>query len=168
MRTLGTAIAALLLAPGLALAQVHASAGIHIDLPILLPQLVVVSPGVQVVPEVRHEVFFVDGFYWARHDRGWYRSKSHRGGWVLVPGRAVPARLGKIPHGKYRNWKAPRPAPAPAYYRGHDDDRGRRHDRDHREHDRDRGRGHDDRGRGHDHDRGHDHGDKHGRKGGRH
>jgi hypothetical protein len=161
MRIHKITLAALLLAPSLALAQVHASAGIHFDLPMVLPQLVVISPGVQVVPEVRHEVFFVDGWYWARHDHGWYRSRHHRGGWVHVPGRGVPASLVKMKPGKYRNWKAPRPRPAPepAHYRDHD----RRHDG----HDR-----WDDRHDRRDHDRDHDRHDgnhgKHGKKGGRH
>ena len=94
-------LAALL--PGLAGAQV--SAEIRLDLPAVLPQLVVVSPGIQVVPSVPHEVFLVDGFYWVRHDGGWYRSKSHRGGWVLMKAGKVPPGLVRIPPGRYKNWK---------------------------------------------------------------
>jgi hypothetical protein len=118
-------IAAAALAPALASAQ-GASVEFRIDLPVVLPQLVVVSPGVQVVPDVDHEVFFVDGWYWVRHDNGWYRSRSHRSGWVLVGPRAVPARLVKIPPGKYRRWK---PAPAPAAYRERGDDRHERREK---------------------------------------
>jgi hypothetical protein len=99
-----TALLAVLL-PGLAAAQVSASAEIRFDLPVVLPQLVVVSPGVQVVPSVPHEVFVVDGFYWVRHDGAWYRSKSHRGGWALVKAGKVPPGLVRIPPGKYKNWK---------------------------------------------------------------
>jgi len=88
-----------------------------IGLPVVLPQLVVVSPGIQVVPGVQEEVFFVDGFYWARRDRVWYRSPSHTGGWVVMPGRGVPPGLARIPPGKYKNWKGGR-AVAPAAYRG--------------------------------------------------
>jgi hypothetical protein len=155
MRKLALALAVLIGLP--AIAQAQASVDVRIDLPFLLPRLVVVSPGVQVVPEVDEEVFFVDGHYWVRRDARWYRSRSHRSGWVLVPRAVVPARLVKIPNGKYRRWK-----PVPAAYRDGD----RRHDHDHdRYDDRGRGRGHDDgrhddRGRGrrgdrHD-DRGHD------------
>jgi hypothetical protein len=87
------------------------------------------------------EVFFVDRYYWIRRDGGWYRSPSHRGGWVLVPARAVPGRLVKIPPGHYKHWKGERGRPAPAAYERHER-RG--------EHDRDRGEGYDrDRGDGH-------------------
>jgi hypothetical protein len=91
--------------PLLASAQ-SASVDLHLDLPLVLPRLVVVTPGVQVVPDVDHEVFFVDGFYWVRHGDGWYRSKSHRHGWVLVPARGVPGRLVAFPPGKYKRYKA--------------------------------------------------------------
>src|SRR5262249_43061779 len=48
------------------------------------PPLVVVSPGVQVVPEYEEEVFFVDGWYWHRSGPYWYRTRDYRGGWVVV------------------------------------------------------------------------------------
>ncbi len=108
------AVAAAVLVPALASAQ--ASVELRLALPVVLPQLVVVSPGVQVVPDVDEEVFFVDGYYWVRQDAGWYRSRSHKGGWVFVGPRAVPARLVKIPPGHYRRWK-PAHAPRPAAYR---------------------------------------------------
>ncbi|HEX9401696.1 MAG TPA: hypothetical protein VF912_16425 [Anaeromyxobacter sp.] len=108
MRTIALALAALIGLPALARAQ--ASVDVHFNLPVVLPRLVVVSPGVQVVPEVEEEVFFTDGYYWARRDSGWYRSRSHRGGWVLIPGRRVPARLAQVPAGKYKYWKAEKAA----------------------------------------------------------
>jgi hypothetical protein len=114
MRTIAFAVAAFLALPTLAGAQ--ASVDIRIDLPVVLPRLVVVSPGVQVVPDVEEEVFFVDGYYWVRRDTAWYRSRTHRSGWMLVPARGVPGHLVKIPPGKYRKFKA-----QPAAYR---DDRG--------------------------------------------
>lgn len=134
---------ALALLPAAGQAQVRASAGIQIDLPLVLPPLVVIQPGVQVVEDFDREVFFTDGFYWVRHDNGWYRSRSHRGGWALVPVRGVPARLVSLPPGHYKRWKR-----AKAERRFEE----RRYD-DRRDHDR-----HDDRG-----DRGHD--DDHGRHG---
>jgi hypothetical protein len=141
---------ALLLAfvPGLAFAQVFATAQVRIDLPVVLPQLVVVSPGIQVVPDVDHEVFFVNGFYWARHDRGWVRSKSHRHGWVVVPARHVPPGLVRIPPGHYRRWKPDRDVHWHARHARHDHDRYDGHDRGRHDgrHDRD-----DDRGKGKDH-----------------
>jgi hypothetical protein len=117
MRTLALALAAAFGLPALARAQ--ASVDIHFALPVVLPALVVVSPGVQVVPEVDEEVFFTDGYYWVRRDDRWYRSRVHTGGWVLVPGRAVPARLVKVPPGHYKRWK-------PAKH-----DRDEHHDREH-------------------------------------
>jgi hypothetical protein len=104
MRTTALLLAALLGLPGVAAAQ--ASVDIHFDIPVVLPRLVVVSPGVQVVPECREEVFFHDGWYWVRRDSSWYRSRDHRGGWVMVPARGVPPRLAAFPPGHYRNWKA--------------------------------------------------------------
>ena len=70
------------------------------------PPLVVVSPGIQVVPEYEEEVFFVDGWYWYRSGPYWYRTRDHRGGWVLVERRYVPATLVKIPPGHYKHYKA--------------------------------------------------------------
>jgi hypothetical protein len=96
------AVAASLLAPRPAAAQVQVS--VRFDLPAVLPALVVVEPGLQVVPQVNEEVFFVDGYYWARRDARWYRSHDHRGGWVVVDSRGVPPRLVKVPPGQYRKW----------------------------------------------------------------
>ena len=70
------------------------------------PPLVVVEPGIQVVPDYDEEVFFVDGWYWHRAGAVWYKTRDHRGGWVVVEPRYVPARLVKIPPGHYKHWKA--------------------------------------------------------------
>jgi hypothetical protein len=121
MRTLALAVALVALP---ALARAEATVDIHIGLPIVLPKLVVVSPGVQVVPEVEEEVFYSDGFYWVRRDTVWYRSRVHTGGWVLVPVRGVPARLVKVPPGKYKRWK---PAKAEKGYRDHGEGHGGGH-----------------------------------------
>jgi hypothetical protein len=69
------------------------------------PPLVVVQPGVQVVEDFDDEVFFVDSWYWCRRDGRWFRTRSHRGGWVVVEDRAVPVTLVKLPPGQYRRWK---------------------------------------------------------------
>lgn len=100
-----------LVLPVAAGAQVRAT--VEIGLPVVLPQLVVVAPGVQVVPEIDHEVFFVDGFYYARHDGGWYRSHSHRGGWAYVPPPRVPGRIASFAPGKYKRWKPGKHGPGP-------------------------------------------------------
>lgn len=81
------------------------------------PVLVVVQPGVQVVEDYDDEVFFVDGWYWCRRDDRWFRTKTHRGGWVFVE-RGVPMSLVKLPPGQYRRWKK-------AEKHDGDDDRGR-------------------------------------------
>lgn len=99
---LAAVVAAPLLLPRSATAQV--SVAIHFDLPVVLPTLVVIEPGIQVVPDVNEEVFFVDGFYWVRRDTRWYRSHDHRKGWVIVEARGVPGRLVTYPPGHYRKW----------------------------------------------------------------
>jgi hypothetical protein len=166
------ALLVLLMAPGLAFSQVSMSAGIRIDLPVVLPQLVIVTPGVRVVPEIDHEVFFANGYYWAREPNGWYRSRSHRGGWVIAPLRVVPASIVKIPPGHYKRWTPAKghwhqkhnrgggPARASRFddrrdrdrrdFDGRDDDRrdhGDRRDDDRRDHD-DRDGGKHDKGNG--------------------
>ena len=103
----------LALVPGLALAQVSAS--FRIDLPVVLPRLVVIQPGIRVVPDVDAEVFFSDGYYWSRDDDGrWFRSRDHRGHWVYVQPRGVPPGLARIPPGQYKRWHG-RPYAGPGY-----------------------------------------------------
>jgi len=96
------ALAATLVIPRPASAQVQVS--VHFDLPVVLPALVVIEPGIQVVPQVNEEIFFVEGFYWVRRDTRWYRSHDHRSGWVVVDSHGVPSRLVKYPPGHYRKW----------------------------------------------------------------
>src|SRR5262249_16582359 len=72
------------------------------------PPLVVVEPGIQVVPDYDEEVFFVDGWYWQRAGRGWYRTHCHPGGVAVVEPQYVPPRLVRIPPGQYKHWKAER------------------------------------------------------------
>ncbi len=93
---------ALFLSPALATAQAPLQIRVMFPAP---PPLVVVEPGIQVVPDQDEEVFFVDGWYWLRHDHRWYRARDHRGGWVLVEVGAVPPELQRIPPGKYRHWR---------------------------------------------------------------
>ena len=55
------------------------------------PDLVEVSPGVQVIADYDTSVFYTDGYYW-RFDNGyWYRSGNYANGWVYYGG--APARL---------------------------------------------------------------------------
>ena len=64
-----------------------------------------------VVEDLDEEVFFVDGWYWARRGDFWYRARDHRRAWVFVEPRFVPPGLRRIPPGLYRRfrkaeWKA--------------------------------------------------------------
>jgi hypothetical protein len=47
------------------------------------PDLVEVSPGVQVVADYDEPVFYSDGFYWRFYDNGWYRSNNYSTGWYF-------------------------------------------------------------------------------------
>lgn len=148
--------------PSVPRAQASASIQLNLGLPVVMPQLVVVQPGIRVVPDIEEEVFFTNGYYWCRHEDGWYRTRDVRRGWYYMEPHRVPPGLTRMPPGKYKKWHperrpvryapaggryAPAPAryaPAPARYR--DDDRGHDHDDD----------------RGHKHKGGHGH-RKHGR-----
>ncbi len=89
-----------LAAPAAAVAEVW----IQMNLPAVLPPLVVVEPGVQVVQDSDEEIFFVGGYYWVRRDGYWYRARDYRDRWYYVhPGR-VPAALVRTPPGHYRHW----------------------------------------------------------------
>ena len=68
------------------------------------PSVVVVSPGISVVPDYDREVFFVNGFYWTSQEGHWYRCSAPHQKWVLVKSKRVPPGLAKMPPGKYRNW----------------------------------------------------------------
>jgi hypothetical protein len=82
------------------------------------PPLVVVSPGVMVVPDYDREVFFSNGFYWY-FDRGvWFRTRNHRGGWVRVSGRYVPRAIVRYPRGRYVHYHGGRPWRRAAVVRG--------------------------------------------------
>ena len=47
------------------------------------PDLVEVSPGVQVVADYDEPVFYTDGFYWRFYNNGWYRSNNYSTGWYF-------------------------------------------------------------------------------------
>jgi hypothetical protein len=113
------------LAPALASAQIQASASFTLDLPVIVPPLVVIQPGIQVVPNVDFEVFHVDGFYWTQREGRWYRSSNPRAGWVHHP-HGYPPGLAKMKPGKYRRFKPAAQGPRPAFrtYDRRGDDRG--------------------------------------------
>ena len=45
------------------------------------PDLVTVSPGVQVIADYDEPIFYTDGFYWRFYDGLWYRSSNYATGW---------------------------------------------------------------------------------------
>lgn len=105
-----------ILAPALATAQIRASASFSLDLPKIIPPLVVIEPGIRVIPDVDVEVFHADGFYWTQRDGDWYRSSEPRAGWVRHP-HGYPPGLAKMKPGKYKRWKPGPAAKAPKAYK---------------------------------------------------
>jgi hypothetical protein len=69
------------------------------------PPLVIVQPGVQVVEDNDDEVFFHDNFYWVRREGRWFKSRDHKGNWVVVDAPVVPPALVKLTPGQYRRYK---------------------------------------------------------------
>jgi len=136
MRKLAVTLALVALAaPAAASAQAHVS--VRIGLPAVLPPLVVVEPGVQVVQDLDEEIFFVDGNYWARRDGWWYRAHDHRARWTHVEPRWVPAALVRTPPGHYRHWRGEyrHPSWRPEHrHAGWYHDRARRHWRQEQRH----------------------------------
>jgi hypothetical protein len=57
-------------------AQIHGSASMT------TPELVYVSPGVQVIADYNEPIFYSDSYYWRFSGNVWYRSSIHTGGWV--------------------------------------------------------------------------------------
>jgi hypothetical protein len=76
------------------------------------PDLVYVSPGVQVVADFDVPVFFADGMYWRYAGGVWYRSYSHSGGWQVTTSVPVAVRRIDRPE-RFAHYRAATPAPAP-------------------------------------------------------
>jgi hypothetical protein len=103
------------------------------------PDLVTVSPGVQVIADYDEPIFYSDGYYWRQYGGGWYRSSYYTGGWVYArPPVAVmhidrpyayvryhPAGWQGRPRTAAPVYASPRPAPA-AGWRGPPPAAGRR------------------------------------------
>ena len=82
---------------------------VSFGLPVILPPLVVIRPGVSVVSDLDQEVFYAGGYYWARQDRIWYRTHDHRSSWARVDDQHVPASIAHSPPGQYRRYRASPP-----------------------------------------------------------
>jgi hypothetical protein len=73
---------AVALACGCATGEVGYTASVNAT--VETPDLVEVSPGVQVIADYDEPIFFSDGFYWRFYDGVWYRSSYYTGGWAFV------------------------------------------------------------------------------------
>lgn len=138
------------------------------------PDLVEVSPGVQVVADYDEPVFYSDGAYWRFYGDTWYRSDNYAGGWVYAerpPERVVTIRSpGAFVHyrpsgyvARHREYRRAEPIRAERRERRADpvvrDHREERHE-EHREEHREGGpvvRDHRDEHDKHDKDHDHDH-----------
>ena len=60
------------------------------------PELVAISPGVQVVEDADEPLFYADNNYWLYRDSTWYRSDSYRGGFARVDYTYVPSEIRTI------------------------------------------------------------------------
>ena len=90
------------------------AAGVAYEQPPANPELVYVSPGVQVIADYNEPIFYSDSFYW-RNDGGvWYRSRYHSGGWAVAAPPPAVARIDRprgYVHYRPAGWAARGPAP---------------------------------------------------------
>jgi hypothetical protein len=74
----------------------------HARVGYVAPELVYVSPGVQVVADYHEPVFYSEGFYWRYYGGVWYRSSYHSYGWVRV--HAAPTYVVRIGHHNHHRY----------------------------------------------------------------
>jgi hypothetical protein len=98
-RLLATAILAVTLAAGCVVHERRRATVVTTG-----PDLVYVSPGVQVIADYDEPIFFVDGYYWWFVDGYWYRSSIYTGGWVFVSSPPVVVVRIHEPH-RYRHYR---------------------------------------------------------------
>ena len=65
------------------------------------PDLVYVSPGVQVIADYNEPIFYSDGLYWRYSGGNWYRSHYYSGGWAYARPPAAVLRIDR-PYGYVR------------------------------------------------------------------
>ena len=82
LRTILPGMIAVGLACGCATGEVGYTASVNAT--VETPDLVTVSPGVQVIADYDEPIFYSDGFYWRFYDGVWYRSSYYTGGWAFV------------------------------------------------------------------------------------
>jgi hypothetical protein len=84
------------------------------------PELVVISPGVQVIADFDEPIFYSGNYYWRNQGGYWYRSAYHTRGWARVDVAPVEIRTIERPSA-YVHYRGPtrahvsheRPTPAP-------------------------------------------------------
>ncbi len=93
---------------------------------VVAPELITITPDVQVVAAYEEPVFFTGGFYYREINGGWYRSHSHSGGWSSYNDAPYSVRSIENRH-SYRDyrpagWRSSRPSYAGNndYNRGYD------------------------------------------------
>lgn len=84
---LAALLSALLVVGCTASARVHGSARVS------SPDLVYVSPGVQVIANYREPIFYSDNYYWRYSGNVWYRSSIHTSGWVRYQAPSAIVRI---------------------------------------------------------------------------
>src|SRR5215831_16163030 len=80
------------------------------------PELVAVSPGVQVIADYDEPIFYSDGLYWRYYGGVWYQSTIYTGGWVYAAPPPAIVRINRpyaYVHYRPAGWRG-RGGPAPA------------------------------------------------------
>jgi hypothetical protein len=82
------------------------------------PDLVTVSPGVEVVADYDYPVFYSNNAYWRYEGGVWYRSRWHDRGWIHAG--VVPGGIARIDHPwGYAHYRAGGPYVRGGYARGY-------------------------------------------------
>jgi hypothetical protein len=98
---MGGALAAIVVPPAMAHAQVRVNIGINLPAP---PPLVPVpsSPVIEYAPSVDGNYFSYDGQYWVFSNGAWYASRGYNGPWFVVRPELIPRPLLGVPVQYYR------------------------------------------------------------------
>jgi len=67
------------------------------------PDLVYVSPGVQVIADYDEPIFYSNGYYWWNTEGTWWQSSRYTGGWREARPPVAIVRIGE-PH-RYRHYR---------------------------------------------------------------
>ena len=81
----------------------YGGGGVSVTATTVEPDLVYVSPGVQVIADYDEPIFYSDGFYWRETNGTWYRSHQHTGGWIYASPPQTVISIGS--RQSYRNYR---------------------------------------------------------------